>query len=89
MYLGQMTSVLYYNGSVPSWVWYDRKDAKSVAVSISPEASLFLGLSTLYDCQHVEGVHNVDFSGVQDDKCQSGVGESRVKQINHMYICMV
>ena len=44
MYLGLRTSVLYYNASIPSWVWYDRKDPKSVAVSISPEASLFLGL---------------------------------------------
>ena len=43
MYLGLRTSVLYYNASIPSWVWYDRKDPKSVAVSISPEASLLLG----------------------------------------------
>ena len=44
MYLGHRNSVLYYNASLPSWVWYDRKDSKSVAVSISPESSLFLGL---------------------------------------------
>ena len=44
MYLGHRNSVLYYNASLPSWVWYDRKDSKSVAVSNSPEASLFLGL---------------------------------------------
>ena len=43
MYLGHRTSVLYYNKSIPSWVWYDRKDPSSVAISISPEASLLLG----------------------------------------------
>ena len=69
MYLGSRTSVLYYNKTIPSWVWwdlrtklclskifsilcyyrhisrYDRKDPSSVAVSISPEASLMLGWS--------------------------------------------
>ena len=44
MYLGHRNSVLYYNASLPSWVWYDRKDNRSVAISISPESSLFLGL---------------------------------------------
>ena len=43
MYLGHRTSVLYYNKTIPSWVWFDRKDPSSVAVSISPEASLLLG----------------------------------------------
>ena len=28
-----------------------------------------------------KGVHNVDFSGVRDDKCHTGVGQSRVKLI--------
>ena len=50
MYLGHRTSVLYYNKSIPSWVWYDRKDPSSVAISISPEASLLLG-ELLISCQ--------------------------------------
>ena len=29
----------------------------------------------------LKGVHNVDFSGVRDDKCHTGVGESRVDSI--------
>ena len=29
----------------------------------------------------MKGVHNVDFSGVRDDKCHTGVGESRVRTI--------
>ena len=81
MYLGLRTSVIYYNTSIPSWVWYDRKDPESVAVSISPEASLLLGLS-FQNFQHFplcEGVHSVDFSGVRDDKCHTGVGQSRVR----------
>ena len=71
MYLGTHTSVIFYNKSMSSWVWwdqagflapnmfssgnffssgmfssgrYDRKDPSSVAVSLSPEASLLLGL---------------------------------------------
>ena len=54
MYLGHRNSVLYYNAGVPSWVWYDRKDSRSVAVSNSPEASLFLGVPTFYFSQCVE-----------------------------------
>ena len=84
MYLGHRNSVLYYNASVPSWVWYDRKDSRSLAVSISPEASLFLGLLPIFFyClgNLLAGVHYVDFSGVRDDKCQTGVGQSRVKRI--------
>ena len=57
MYLGHRNSVLYYNSSLPSWVWYDRKDNRSVAISISPEASLFLGFNTFFHCQLVK----VDF----------------------------
>ena len=82
MYLGHRNSVLYYNASLPSWVWYDRKDSKSVAVSISPESSLFLGLLRCWynNVNVFEGVHDVDFSGVRDDKCHTGVGESRVRR---------
>ena len=53
MYLGHRNSVLYYNSSLPSWVWYDRKDNRSVAISISPEASLFLGFWGAIIIQHV------------------------------------
>ena len=81
MYLGHRTSVLFYNKTIPSWVWYDRKDPSSVAVSISPEASLLLGeiLILLKNSTFPStGVHSVDFSGVRDDKCHTGVGQSRV-----------
>lgn len=60
MYIGSRTSVLFYDKEKLSWVWYDRKSSNSVATSISPEASLLIG------------VHNVDFSGVIDDKCYTG-----------------
>ena len=33
----------------------------------------------------LKGVHNVDFSGVRDDKCHTGVGESRVRTIKLSY----
>ena len=109
MYLGSRTSVLFYNKTIPSWVWwvslaslkhfctdrfvvdlsnqrYDRKDPSSVAVSISPEASLMLGTTLilaftisililvwiLVTPPLLLGVHNVDFSGVRDDKCHTG-----------------
>ena len=83
MYLGHRNSVLYYNASVPSWVWYDRKDSRSVAVSNSPEASLFLGVPTFYSSlgNVLKGVHYVDFSGVPDDKCQTGDGQSQVNKV--------
>ena len=83
MYLGHRNSVLYFNGSVPSWVWYDRKDSRSVAVSNSPEASLFLGVPTFYSSlgNVLKGVHYVDFSGVRDDKCQTGDGQSQVNKV--------
>ena len=53
-----------------------------MAVSNSPEASLFLGVPTfLFSIGNVlEGVHYVDFSGVRDDKCQTGDGQSKVNQ---------
>ena len=70
MYLGYRSSVIFYDRDASAWVWYDRKDNRSVAVSSSPEASLFLG------------VHTVDFAGVKDDKCHSGpVEASRLKQV--------
>ena len=34
----------------------------------------------MYKVNVFEGVHNVDFSGVRDDKCHTGVGESRVRR---------
>ena len=59
MYLGLRTSVIYYNTSIPSWVWYDRKDPESVAVSISPEASLLLGLPRTFNIFHFVKVFTV------------------------------
>ena len=70
MFLGYRSSVIFYDEDVLGWVWFDRKDNRSVAISQSPEASLFVG------------VHEVDFAGVKDDKCHSGPREaSRVKQV--------
>jgi hypothetical protein len=69
MYLGYHSSVIFYDEARPGWVWYDRKDNQSVAVSSAPEESLLLGLQT------------VDFTGVRD-KCNSGPAErSRVRQV--------
>jgi len=68
MYIGSRTSVLYYDKEKLQWVWYDRKSSKSVATSISSEASLLMG------------VHTVDFSGVIDDKCYTG-GPNKEKKI--------
>jgi hypothetical protein len=62
MYLGYHSSVIFYDEARPGWVWYDRKDNKSVAVSIAPEESLLLGVQT------------VDFAGVKD-KCIVGPPE--------------
>ena len=67
MYIGSQTSIIYYDKEKISWVWYDRGSPNSVATSISPEASLLIG------------VHNVDFSGVIDDKCYTG--GSKIKPI--------
>ena len=53
-----------------------------MAVSNSPEASLFLGVPTFYSSlgNVLKGVHYVDFSGVPDDKCQTGDGQSQVNK---------
>ena len=71
LYLGYHTSIIYYEKAEESWVWFDRKDNRSKAVSASckmigrpnlkvskaPETSLLLG------------VHQFDFSTVLEDKC--------------------
>ena len=58
---------------------YDRKDSNSVATSPSPKASLLLGKKqSLITLIKNVGVHNIDFSGVRDDKCQTGVGNDKV-----------
>ena len=67
MYSGKRTSVIFYDTELFSWVWYDRKNNKSMAVSYASEDSLLIG------------VHDVDFSEVVDDKCYKG--GSRVKRI--------
>ena len=56
-YIGEMSSVILFNKNLGQWVWYDRKDTRSVATSSASEASLLIG------------VHMVDFSGVVLDKC--------------------
>ena len=56
-YIGEMSSVILFNKNLGQWVWYDRKDTRSVATSSASEASLLIG------------VHMVDFSGVVSDKC--------------------
>ena len=71
-----------------------------MAISVSPQTSLFLGLyervknialpfcsirklstTFLFNLFTNQGVHNVDFSGVRDDKCHTGVGQSRVTNL--------
>ena len=44
MFLGYRSSVIFYDEDVLGWVWYDRKDNRSVAISQSPETSLFVGV---------------------------------------------
>ena len=67
MFTGKRTSVIFYDTEQFRWVWYDRKNNKSLAVSYASEDSLLIG------------VHDIDFSGVVDDKCYKG--GSRVKRI--------
>ena len=67
MYTGLRTSVIFYDTDLFRWVWYDRKNNRTVAVSFASEDSLLIG------------VHEVDFSEVVDDKCYKG--GSRVKRI--------
>ena len=66
---------------------YDRKDPSIVAISLSPEETLLLGLFFLpkkFILLNDSGVHSVDFSNVRDDKCHVGVGQSRVRSIKQM-----
>ena len=58
VYLGERTSTITYSKQMKQWVWYDNRDNTSVATSAAPESSLLLG------------VHEVDFSGVIEDKCR-------------------
>ena len=109
-YIGTHTSVISYNKSISSWIWwewtgfyanslkllfarYDKKDPSSEAVSRSSPASLLLGLQKMssfiffscpvsfFSCpvsrqkKTHSGVHNMDFSGVRDDKCDTGIGQ--------------
>ena len=67
MYTGRRTSVIFYDPELFRWVWYDRKNNKTVAISFASEDSLLIG------------VHDVDFTDVVDDKCYKG--GSRVKRI--------
>jgi hypothetical protein len=57
-YIGYFTSIIYYDREELQWVWYDRKDNRSLATSSSPEESLLVGM------------HSVDFSrGLRFNKC--------------------
>ena len=72
---------------------YDRKDSSVVAISLSPEASLLLGFQRssfpLFKPFDFLGVHSIDFSGVRDDKCHVGVGQSRVRSIKPYYVIYI
>ena len=82
MYLGHRNSVLYYNASLPSWVWYDRKDNRSVAISISPESSLFLGLTTFF-LANVDWWQNINHD-VSYERCsQCGLFRGARWQVPH------
>ncbi|XP_023347365.1 low-density lipoprotein receptor-related protein 8 [Eurytemora carolleeae] len=55
-----MSSVIFYEMDIEKWVWYSRKDNKSMATISALETTLLLGL------------RKVDFSGVINDACTDG-----------------
>ena len=59
LYLGEKSASIAYDMTAQQWVWYDTKNNISIATSSSAYASLLIG------------VHEVNFSGVIDDKCQN------------------
>ena len=63
MYVGYFTSVIFYDQEQQLWVWYDRKDNQTLATSSAPQTSLLLG------------VHEFDFSEVQQHKCAISSGK--------------
>ena len=58
LYLGERTSLIAYDKNAKQWVWYDKKSNMSVATSTSSYTSLLIG------------VHDVEFTGVEEDACQ-------------------
>jgi len=58
---GTTTSVISYNSTSEMWIWYDRQDKASQAVSKSPQSSLLLGL------------HKFDFSAVKTNPCMGNL----------------
>ena len=56
-YLGDQTSLIFYNKTTLSWVLYDRRDSSAKAVSKALETSLLIGR------------HTFDFGGVPNDIC--------------------
>ena len=67
LYLGKQTSRIAYDKNSKLWVWYDKKSNMSIATSSSPYTSLLIG------------VHEVDFSGVEEDACQADGVVRRLK----------
>ena len=59
VYVGERTSVIFYNETMNLWVWYDMHNNKSVATSSAPQGSLLIGVQT------------VDFKDMTHDKCQN------------------
>ena len=56
-----------HNTESHMWVWYDNKDNRSIATSVSSYESLLIG------------VHTFDFSGVVQDKCKKDGVVRRLK----------
>ena len=57
VYVGERTSVIFYDEVQNQWVWYDMHNNRSVATSSAPQGSLMIG------------VVEIDFKDVIEDKC--------------------
>jgi hypothetical protein len=64
-YLGDGTSMIFYNKTTLKWELHDRRDSSAKAASMALETSLLIGTQTF------------DFSGVPSDVCTSGSGAEK------------
>ena len=66
-YMGDTTSMMYYDANMLSWILEDRREFSAKAKSTALEAS------------HLIGSQEFDFSGVPNDECTSGGVEKIVR----------